>query len=115
MYLKKYYRTINVNIDEVLKNDNIKNNLLIDYGFGQKCEDILVNLIFKNKKNGTFLDIGAHDGIRFSNSYGFSLLGWKGICVEAHPDYYNICNNNRKNNLTKIVNFACSNTNSEIL
>lgn len=34
------------------------------------------------------MDIGAHDGIRFSNSYAFSVLGWKGICVEAHPDYY---------------------------
>ena len=81
-------------------------------GVGQCCEDYLVNLIFKNKKNGTFIDIGAHDGVRFSNSFAFSKLGWKGVCVEAHPDYYNICCKNRTNDNTKIYNIACSNQNS---
>tara|TARA_B100001094_G_scaffold275469_1_gene283043 strand:+ start:384 stop:1196 length:813 start_codon:yes stop_codon:yes gene_type:complete len=100
--------TKNVSLDEL-----DMNKMLSEFCFGQKCEDFLVNLIFKNKSNGTFMDIGAHDGIRFSNSFAFSRLGWKGICVEAHPDYYNICYNNRNNDLTKIINVACSNNNCE--
>lgn len=34
---------------------------------------------------GTFLDIGANDGITFSNSYALVEKGWKGACVEASP------------------------------
>ena len=38
---------------------------------------------FKNKKGGTFVDIGAHDGVAGSNSWFFEKdLGWTGICVE---------------------------------
>ena len=66
-------------------------DLLIKYCFGQKGEDYLVNLIFENKNNGTYIDVGGHDGVRFSNTFAFSKLGWKGAIVEAHPDYYRIC------------------------
>lgn len=39
--------------------------------------------IFKGKRNGTFIDIGAGDGINISNSYFFEKnRGWSGICVE---------------------------------
>lgn len=39
--------------------------------------------IFKNKKNGVFLDIGAHDGKNLSNTLFFEKeLNWTGICVE---------------------------------
>lgn len=92
--------------------EQIESELLNTHCVGQCCEDFLVNLIFKNKENGVYIDIGAHDGLRFSNSYSFSRLGWKGICVEAHPDYCNICNTNRNNDNTKIYNVACSNKNS---
>lgn len=45
--------------------------------------------IFKNKKNGFFVEIGAHDGISYSNTYYFEKkLGWKGVCIEPHPDRY---------------------------
>ena len=102
------FKTIKKNIGDL---DLAK--ILTDYCVSQKGEDFLVNLIFKNKKNGTFIDIGAHDGVRFSNSFAFSKLGWAGICVEAHPDYYKICCNNRENDSTKIYNVACANVNSE--
>jgi len=37
---------------------------------------------FKNQKTGTFVEIGADDGIRFSNTKMFEDLGWAGLCVE---------------------------------
>ena len=44
---------------------------------------------FKNKKNGFFVDIGAHDGVSLSNTYFFEKeLGWSGICVEPHPQRF---------------------------
>ncbi len=52
---------------------------------------------FKHVKTGTFLDIGAHDGIDKSNSYFFeSALGWKGICVEPIPEVFESLEKNRK-------------------
>jgi len=40
------------------------------------------NVYKSNKKDGYFLDIGAYDGVTFSNTLFFEQLGWKGCCVE---------------------------------
>lgn len=56
----------------------------------QLGQDRFVNeLFFKNKKNGVFLDIGAHDGKTGSNTYFFEKdLGWIGICFEPLPHLF---------------------------
>ena len=52
---------------------------------------------FKDRKDGFFLDIGAHDGIEKSNSYFFEKnLNWKGICVEPIPEVFDKLKNNRE-------------------
>ena len=39
--------------------------------------------IFKGFKNGTFVDVGAHDGRTFNNTLFFEQLhGWSGINIE---------------------------------
>lgn len=44
---------------------------------------------FKNITNGTFIDIGANDGITFSNTYFFEKeCGWSGICIEPIPQTF---------------------------
>jgi len=43
---------------------------------------------FKNplKRNGFFLEVGALDGVTFSNTYFYEkVLGWDGILIEATP------------------------------
>lgn len=56
---------------------------MIEY-FSQCGQDKFLNeVLFNGKKDGVFLDIGANDGVSFSNSYFFEkVLGWKGICFE---------------------------------
>ena len=44
--------------------------------------------IFENKKNGFFVDIGAHDGISINNTKLLEDLGWDGICIEPHPKVF---------------------------
>jgi FkbM family methyltransferase len=34
---------------------------------------------------GVFVDIGAGDGVRGSNTVYFENLGWRGLCVDADP------------------------------
>ncbi|RYH10503.1 FkbM family methyltransferase [archaeon] len=49
-------------------------------------EQIFSKLPMEEQIGGTFLEIGALDGIVFSNSWFFEKkFGWKGILVEGHP------------------------------
>lgn len=63
----------------------------------QLGQDQLLNeQLFKNKKYGVFVDIGAHDGIAFSNTYFFEKeLGWTGLCFEPLPHVFERLKNNR--------------------
>lgn len=41
-------------------------------------------------ENHTYMEIGAHDGVRESNSRFYDIcLGWNGLLVEPHPKNYN--------------------------
>lgn len=42
-------------------------------------------LKFFGDRKGSFLDIGAFNGIQISNTRGLLELGWKGVYVEANP------------------------------
>lgn len=54
--------------------------------YGQ--DEWLYSNLFKDKKDGLFLDCGAHDGVTLSNTKFFEDLGWNGICVEPIPNVY---------------------------
>jgi FkbM family methyltransferase len=65
--------------------------------YGQ--DEFIYNTWFKDKKDGFFLEIGADDGIRFSNCYFFEKqLGWKGIAIEPRKNAFDklIINRNCK-------------------
>ncbi|MHB1049002.1 MAG: FkbM family methyltransferase [Bacteroidota bacterium] len=53
--------------------------------YSQEGEDILLRRIFYGKKNGFYVDIGAHHPKRFSNTYLFYKMKWRGINVDAMP------------------------------
>ena len=63
------------------------------------------------KYDGYFVDIGAHDGVSFSNSKFFEELGWKGVCVEPNSQIFNKLENNR-NSSTQCIMKAISNKKS---
>jgi FkbM family methyltransferase len=53
-------------------------------GVGQ--DKYLNEEVFKNKKGGVFVDIGAYDGVSLSNTYFFEKeMGWSGVCIEPNP------------------------------
>jgi len=56
----------------------------------------LVEKLFKWKEKGVFFDIGAHDGVSYSNTYYLEKeLGWTGICVEPQNENYQKLAQNR--------------------
>lgn len=66
--------------------------------FSQNGQDkYLYETFFKDKKDGVFVEIGAYDGIRFSNSYFFeNSLGWSGVCIEPNPEAFEKLKKNRR-------------------
>ena len=69
--------------------------------YGQAGQDSVIKQYFNYKgiTKGIFMDVGASDGIRYSNSYSLEKSGWTGICVEMHPSYYDLLVKNRPNSV----------------
>lgn len=68
------------------------------YSYCQE-DQYLNDTIFKNKKNGTYIELGALDGVLYSNTKFFEdTLNWTGILIEPHPDKFALLKQNRPNN-----------------
>lgn len=56
---------------------------------------------------GSFLDIGALDGVTFSNTRQVAELGWSGVCVEPSPQAFcALMRNYSGNTRVRLVNAA---------
>jgi FkbM family methyltransferase len=59
-----------------------------DYGilsYSQEGEDVVLRRFVGDKK-GFYVDIGAHHPQRFSNTFFYHQLGWRGLNIDADPD-----------------------------
>jgi FkbM family methyltransferase len=68
--------------------------------YSQFSEDKYLNdNLFKNKKNGVYIELGALDGVLYSNTKFFEdSLNWSGILIEPHPEKFKLLQKNRPNN-----------------
>ena len=58
-------------------------------------------------RDGFYVELGANDGVRFSNSYYFEVnKGWKGVLIEPAPNLYVTCKKKRGANNVVFCN-AC--------
>jgi FkbM family methyltransferase len=56
----------------------------------------IIEHLFPNKRDGFFIEIGAGDGEIISNTWTLEKeLGWKGICIEPHPENFPVLQANR--------------------
>lgn len=55
---------------------------------------------------GCFVEVGAFDGKTYSNTYFLAQMGWRGIYIEAHPDFAQVCKLNHKDNDVKVISCA---------
>ena len=60
---------------------------------------------------GTFLEIGASDGIFLSDTYLLELHGWRGLCVEPNPEEYKRLAQLRR---CATENVACANVRGQL-
>jgi len=60
--------------------------------------------------DGFFVDVGAFDGISFSNTAGLVKAGWSGIMYEPVDEFYNMCVHNYKSyNSVKVIKTCIGN------
>ena len=70
---------------------------LFQTNYAQMGQDLKVLKFFDNKREGYFVEVGANDGIRFSNTYLLEKdYDWKGICIEPVPSLFKKLSENRK-------------------
>lgn len=53
--------------------------------YSQEGEDRLLLRYFGHRRQGFYVDIGAHHPFRFSNTQLFYEMGWRGINIDAMP------------------------------
>lgn len=66
--------------------------------YAQAAQDLLVIAMHGNKRNGTYVEVGAQDPIRNNNSFLLERnLGWSGLSFELRTDYGYFFNRLRRN------------------
>lgn len=53
--------------------------------YSQEGEDLVLKRLFEGRKDGFYVDIGAHHPYRFSNTALFYENGWRGINIDPNP------------------------------
>ena len=73
----------------------------------------LVDTYFKGLCGGTYLELGALDGVRFSNSHLFEFgFGWSGVLIEPNPKSFKALQTNRPKN--RLHNVAVCDVSREV-
>jgi len=57
----------------------------LNHSYSQEGEDLVLDRLLEGKNVGFFVDVGAHDPERFSNTYMFYKRGWTGLNIDALP------------------------------
>lgn len=72
----------------VAKLAEIKNRFFDGYAtksYSQEGEDMILKRLLEGQETGFYIDVGAHHPQRFSNTYFFYKMGWRGINIDAMP------------------------------
>ncbi|MAH44349.1 hypothetical protein CMI37_00875 [Candidatus Pacearchaeota archaeon] len=77
--------------------------------YGQFSTDALIELYFPGKQDGICVEVGAANGIRGSNTLYFENLGWRALCIEPNPDYFQMVQAARQ----EAVQCACGSSDEE--
>ncbi len=81
--------------------------------YSQNNEQDVILDYFKDFK-GKFLDIGANDGLTFSNSRALAEIGWQGTLIEPSPEPFKRLKALYNKTKCKVLNIAIGDSSGEI-
>lgn len=64
-------------------------------------------------KDGVFVEVGAYDGEKFSNTSWLADNGWRGIYIEPSPEFAGLCRMRHCLNEVTVVNSAAGESDGE--
>ena len=84
---------------------------LLLHSYSQNREDLAISEFFSGKKAGSYIDVGANDPTRFSNTKKLYDMGWKGVNVEPNTTkYHKLCAQRPRDiNINAAINNSPSN------
>lgn len=94
-----------MNVTDFSKNKTIS--------YAQNAEDIVLYRLFKNKKKGFYIDVGAAHPIYDNVTKLFYDLGWSGINIEPLKNHYDILVQERKRDTN--LSIGISNTDGALV
>lgn len=68
--------------------------------YAHEGEDIILSRVLSEKKNGFYVDVGAHHPVVSSNTFYFYKRGWSGINIEPNPALAQILRKRRQRDIT---------------
>ena len=72
--------------------------------YSQHGEDDIIADLFFDRPPGYACEVGAGDGILFSNTMGLEMVGWTVLCIEPNPELFEALKRRRK----LVLQVACS-------
>ncbi len=72
---------------------------------GDEFDAKLKSQFFEGTSHGFFVEVGAYDPVRFSQTWQLEQLGWNGILVEPNPEKAAIL---RQKRVASVYEAACS-------
>jgi FkbM family methyltransferase len=97
LHLIKKVRKLNLSADLRSKCEDL---ILTGSVKSQDLQDIKAYILCNEKQNGFYVEFGADDGIKNSNTFLLNQnFAWKGILAEPNPDVFEQCKTNRKSDL----------------
>lgn len=120
-----YQNTINLLNKTKKKNDDLSFKILCNYknnsnrlkkeyknSRSQSLQDLFVLSYHNFKKKGFFIEVGAYDGIFFSNTYLLEKkFKWSGILAEPSTRHFKSLKSNRKAKIETNLLYSTSNKN----
>ena len=85
-------------------------NMFISYA--QNFEDVILNRVFADKKEGFYIDVGAQHPLYDSVTKAFYDRGWHGINIEPVKEYYELLAQERERDIN--LNLAVGETEAEL-
>lgn len=83
--------------------------------YSQSDEQYFILDYFKDKQVGKFVDVGAYDVFRFSNTRALFEKGWSGILIEPQPaNYKAIQEHYAREERIDVLNFAVGDPAGEV-
>lgn len=80
-------------------------------GYAQSQEDLLVWEFFDHERQGVFVEVGANEPKKLSQTYFLEKLGWQGVLIEPQPELAEALKRERPG--AQIFQVACGAKNHE--